>query len=62
LDELNQVVDLLELSQRVGVQVATAGQQMELLKQLRRLLGQQLATHLGRFDASTHGYVVDKVF
>ena len=37
LDELKQVVDLLELAPRVLVELALAGQDVQLLEQLQRL-------------------------
>ena len=55
LEKLNQVIDLFELSQGVGVQVSIAGEQVKLLEKLGRLTRQQLAAHPGGFDASTHG-------
>ena len=46
----DQVVDLLQLPQRIGVEVAVAGEQVKLLQQLGALLGEQLPPHLWCFD------------
>src|SRR5262249_13127800 len=43
LQELDQVVDLLQLAQRVGVHRAVAAEQVQLAEQLRGLTGKQLA-------------------
>ncbi len=43
-DELEQVVDLLELAARILIELALAGQDVELLEQLDRLAG----AHFGR--------------
>jgi len=44
------VVHLLQLAERVRVQIPAAGEQMQLVQQLGRLLGEELAPDLGRFD------------
>ena len=47
------MVDLLELAQRVGVEVALAREQVQLTQQLPGLVWQQLALDLGAFDLAS---------
>jgi hypothetical protein len=44
------VVDLFELAQRVGVEVALAREQVQLAQELPGLVRQQLALDLAAFD------------
>jgi hypothetical protein len=41
---------LLQLPQRVGVEVAVAGEEVQLLEKRRALLGEELPPDVGRFD------------
>lgn len=45
LEQPDQVVDLLELPPRVGVEVAVTGEQVQLAQQLRGLAREQLAAN-----------------
>ena len=46
------MVDLLQLAQRIRVQIAAAGEQVQLAQKLGRLIGEQLAADVGSFDLS----------
>ena len=46
------MVDLLQLSQRIGVQIAAAGEQVQLAQKLGRLIGEQLSANVVGFDLS----------
>ena len=48
--QAHQVVDLLELAQRVRVEVALAREQVQLPQELLGLVGQELPPHLLAFD------------
>jgi hypothetical protein len=47
------VVDLLELAQRVGVEVALTREQVQLTQELPGLVRQELALDLGAFDLAS---------
>jgi hypothetical protein len=46
------MVDLLQLAERVGVEVTVAGEEVQLLEEGRALLGEQLPPDILRFDLS----------
>ncbi len=46
------MVYLLELAQRIRIEIAVAGEQVQLTKKLGRLVGEQLAANIRRFDFS----------
>ena len=52
-EQPDQVVDLLQLAERVGVEVPVAGEQVQLLEERWTLLRQQLLPDAVRFDLSS---------
>ena len=47
------MVDLLELPERVGIEVAVARQKVQLAQELRRLVREELATDRLAFDLAS---------
>ena len=54
LEQVEQVANLFELAARVGVELAIAGKQMEILQQRDRHAGRNFLGDVGSFDFFAH--------